>query len=503
VDGSSHRPTVDAGLDPGIAAALARATPDGFVLASSDARLVAVNDRLLELWGLTGEERAEVLRLGPTPAALAALERAIAARIASSVRVAGTADPDSAHVDELVLVDGRVLERYAAPVSGQDGRPSGRIAFHRDISRRRAVEDELRERARQQAALAAVGELAINVEETEPLLHAACAITAELLALDAACLLEERDGRLQVRVAAGREAPAPGSFLDAADARFAARQEVPLLGRDPPRRRLGAYVRAARSFGADELRFLEGLATTLGSALARHEAERSLLERERQARAVFDGALDAMLIVTAGGAVVDANGAALQLLACRREALLGRPLDALAPAPPGGGRGAPAWSELLAGGRATGERDLAAPGGKVRSVEYAVVPAILPDRCVVVLRDVSERRQLSARLALADRMVSVGTLAAGVAHELNNPLAYVTANLVFLDERITRLRSLLEAFPPAGRERSSWRSSASRCATPATARSGCAPSSATSGRSRGAATSGPARWRSPGSSRAA
>ena len=43
-----------------------------------------------------------------------------------------------------------------------------------------------------------------------------------------------------------------------------------------------------------------------------------------------------------------------------------------------------------------------------------------------------ERQRLYARLAVADRMVSIGTLAGGVAHELNNPLSYVTANLSFV-----------------------------------------------------------------------
>jgi PAS domain S-box-containing protein len=48
---------------------------------------------------------------------------------------------------------------------------------------------------------------------------------------------------------------------------------------------------------------------------------------------------------------------------------------------------------------------------------------------VLVARDVSESKQTELHLMVADRMASVGTLAAGVAHEINNPLASVIANL--------------------------------------------------------------------------
>ena len=47
-------------------------------------------------------------------------------------------------------------------------------------------------------------------------------------------------------------------------------------------------------------------------------------------------------------------------------------------------------------------------------------------------------RAAKQRLAAADRMAALGTLASGIAHEINNPLTYVIANLQTLAERLPR-----------------------------------------------------------------
>jgi PAS domain S-box-containing protein len=72
---------------------------------------------------------------------------------------------------------------------------------------------------------------------------------------------------------------------------------------------------------------------------------------------------------------------------------------------------------------------------KLRPVgEVALLATTLDgERCLlVVIRDLTEFKEAQARLMHADRMTSVGMLAAGIAHEINNPLTYVIANLGFL-----------------------------------------------------------------------
>ncbi len=61
-------------------------------------------------------------------------------------------------------------------------------------------------------------------------------------------------------------------------------------------------------------------------------------------------------------------------------------------------------------------------------------------------RTVAARREAEEKLVIADRLASMGTLAASIGHELNNPLSYVLANLEFLDEQVTdpELREVLD-----------------------------------------------------------
>ena len=79
-------------------------------------------------------------------------------------------------------------------------------------------------------------------------------------------------------------------------------------------------------------------------------------------------------------------------------------------------------------------------------VDFDGVPAVL-----TMGRDVTARKALEARLMFTDRMASIGTLAAGIAHEINNPLAYVMTNIEVLREELgeTAAPELQEALSDA------------------------------------------------------
>jgi signal transduction histidine kinase len=59
---------------------------------------------------------------------------------------------------------------------------------------------------------------------------------------------------------------------------------------------------------------------------------------------------------------------------------------------------------------------------------------------MVVVRDITLQNDIENKAMLNDKMATVGTLMAGVAHEVNNPLTYVLGNLAFLKEHFNELK---------------------------------------------------------------
>lgn len=65
-------------------------------------------------------------------------------------------------------------------------------------------------------------------------------------------------------------------------------------------------------------------------------------------------------------------------------------------------------------------------------------------------REIDERKQLEGQLVQSEKLASLGQLAAGVAHEINNPIGFISSNLGTLDGYFKQLLSMLDAYQTLG-----------------------------------------------------
>ena len=60
--------------------------------------------------------------------------------------------------------------------------------------------------------------------------------------------------------------------------------------------------------------------------------------------------------------------------------------------------------------------------------------------------EIDERKQLESQLVQSEKLASLGQLAAGVAHEINNPVGFISSNLSTLDSYFNQLQRMLDAY---------------------------------------------------------
>jgi two-component system, cell cycle sensor histidine kinase and response regulator CckA len=195
------------------------------------------------------------------------------------------------------------------------------------------------------------------------------------------------------------------------------------------------------------------LRSAIEVSLYRHEMEKRLRERERWFSTTLHSIADAVVTVNLAGKVTYLNPAAEILIGSKAEEVIGqsaadvlrlvdqRPpvIDATPLATALRTNQPVELEEASLLNLSTGARHL------INDSTAPVVDEGQTLGAVMVFRDVTEKKKLQKQLELADRLTSLGTMAAGAAHELNNPLAIVVTNASFVAEELQQHRSDLEA----------------------------------------------------------
>lgn len=201
-------------------------------------------------------------------------------------------------------------------------------------------------------------------------------------------------------------------------------------------------------YRAEHLETVEALSVAVVEALMRKRAEvrlnlqtaeleelnRTLAQREEVHRTLVETSPDAIVYTDQSGRIIKANQQAAELVGFPdAEALEGQDgVELLAPFDRD--RARPAMERMGQLKRSRGNRytmQRADGSTFVAEVAAALVPGTdhNPAGFITIVRDITEELEVQARLAQSDRLGSIGMMAAGVAHEIENPLTYVLNNV--------------------------------------------------------------------------
>ena len=187
----------------------------------------------------------------------------------------------------------------------------------------------------------------------------------------------------------------------------------------------------------------------------REQAEQALRVSERRYRQLTEETRDAIVVADQQGRITLFNRAAQAIFGYSENEVRGQPLTILMPAEfheahVGGFQRYLETREARVIGRTVELRGRRKTGDTF-PLEMALSAIDLPEGVgfLGAIRDLTERVRLQGRIVQAEKLASLGLLSAGVAHEINNPLAFVINNLAVLERDFRGLALVLAAYEEA------------------------------------------------------
>jgi PAS domain S-box-containing protein len=215
------------------------------------------------------------------------------------------------------------------------------------------------------------------------------------------------------------------------------------------------YVQVVKTPIYDFLGDIIGSQVFFWDVTERKRAEEAVVESERRYRQLTEAAQDAIVVADQKGNITLFNPAAERIFAYRAPEILGQPLTGLMPEEfrTAHAHGLQRYVETRQS-RIVG-KTIELRGRRRDDSEFPLELSLSAIdvggelQFLGAIRDLTERNRMRDMVVQNEKLASIGLLSAGVAHEINNPLAYVANNLVVLERDNKALMALLDLYDKA------------------------------------------------------
>ncbi|WP_231734740.1 PAS domain-containing sensor histidine kinase [Bacillus sp. FJAT-29937] len=171
--------------------------------------------------------------------------------------------------------------------------------------------------------------------------------------------------------------------------------------------------------------------------------EEELRESELKFRKVFEGALEGIILWKNDFNVVDINPAVENMLSVSKDEIIGHSfIDLLTKLHLSNEEINYYYHNLVNSGQTTGTLEITVESGEIKYIEFSARYNILSELSLVTFKDITEKLQLDAQLRKSDTLNVIGELAAGIAHEIRNPMTALKGFIQLLEDSVKEDHSM-------------------------------------------------------------
>ncbi|MCI4625061.1 MAG: PAS domain S-box protein [Candidatus Magnetoovum sp. WYHC-5] len=225
---------------------------------------------------------------------------------------------------------------------------------------------------------------------------------------------------------------------------------IPIITKDILLGVLMLYVPETHKSSHREMEFIENVASILAGMIDHKKAEEALKESEDQLHAIIDTATEAIITINEEGIIKACNKACEVIFGYNTNELLGHSVNMLMPEPYKSAHDGYIQRYIQSGRSRVIGSNIELIGLKKSGVIFPIDIALsevsfnYKRLFTALIRDISERKNTEKMLLQSEKMASIGQLAAGVAHEINNPMGFISSNIKTLGKYVDKIVGFIE-----------------------------------------------------------